>query len=210
MHEKKEAEIRLHATKERKAFEEQETKVKEKELVEKEWQMSKLEEEREQLKKDFENHERYLKEIQVANELRMKSQKMTQNQIDAFKAKEQQDLEERRNNFDSKDKSIEDRIQVLRKSKERMVSLIKKDNDIRLLQTQTRFKSNLQSYRQRMAELADEKSSRSAVKLEKIREEVKYESMKRQELKRQAIEKAMQKKEELIQERKREMILKNK
>jgi hypothetical protein len=55
-------EMKIHATIKRQEFEKQEKKRKEKEILDREFQMQKLEEEREQLKKDFQNHEEYQKE----------------------------------------------------------------------------------------------------------------------------------------------------
>ena len=56
-------ELQVHAAIKRKEFEEREKKIKEGEIKDKEYQMSKLEQERELLKKDFVRHEQHLKEL---------------------------------------------------------------------------------------------------------------------------------------------------
>lgn len=54
--------MKMHATIKRQEFEKQEKKRREREILDREFQMQKLEEEREHLKKDFQNQEEYQKE----------------------------------------------------------------------------------------------------------------------------------------------------
>lgn len=190
---KKEAEIRMHAAVERKEFENSEKKRKRHEVLDKEWQMKKLEEEREQLKKDFENHEKYLEELNNSNILMLQRQQTNNKYIDSLRSKEKKETERRRREYYKKDASIENRIEVLSKSKERMVEAMRIENENKLIQTQNRFRSNLNSHRQRMTELANKKAAKSSYKISQIREEIMEESLKKQQLKSAAIEKAQQK-----------------
>lgn len=78
-------------------------------------------------------------------------------------------MEERKAAFEDKDKSIQRRIQKLSSSKERMVEAIKREHNLRLMETQNRFKANVTSYIDSMHEKFTSKTLKADSKISEIR-----------------------------------------
>ena len=115
-------------------------------------------------------------------------------------------MEERKMVFDEKDNSIELRINKLSKSKERMTEDIKREHETRFQETQSRFKSNLTTYRDTVMERFTSKARKAELTLSEIKESLSMECSNKRAYKQNSIEKVRKKNEELMALRKREMV----
>ncbi|CAI2359110.1 unnamed protein product [Moneuplotes crassus] len=211
-------EIKMHAQIKRQQFEEREKKAKEKEMQDKMEQMDRLEEERKGLQQDYDLQEQKMKESHKKLMDRMKRDNMTKQQIDQFRAEQKNKMEERRSVFDRKViyfltslqlSNIEDRIQNVHRSRERIVQSIKQDHDQRMTKTQEKFHNNLRSFQNNISVKYNKKVERAQeqlAKLENIKEE---EIHKRKKISYHNKEKVKQKHDELMAMRLRELKRKN-
>lgn len=100
---------------------------------------------------------------------------LQKNRLRNFTNKQQKELEIRKQAFEEKDSNIQNRIEKLSISKERMNEAIKRDHELRFMETQNRFKSNLTSYRDTMMERFNSKIKRAESKIHEIKEEISFE-----------------------------------
>lgn len=133
----------------------------------------------------------------------------SEKQIESFHKSQLKELEQRKQAFEEKDKHIQGRIEKLSKSKERMNEAIKRDHEIRFMETQNRFKNNLTTYRDTVRERFNSKLSRTESKIQEIKEEMSFERSKKREIKQNSIQKVLKRNEQLMAVRKQEMIDKN-
>ena len=105
--------------------------------------------------------------------------------------------------------NIDDRITRISHSKERLVECIKKDHQVRMMETQSRFQNNLKSFRNKVNDKFQAKVNKTEKQISALKQRMEEDVQSRHRLKQNSIDKVRQRNEELLAERKRELLNKN-